>query len=185
MKADLAVEMEALLKDLHLPQMRACYQDEATRARKESLSFERYFLELARRESEARRQNRTERFLRLSNLPVEKTLAAFDRARLPRKVDAHVSALVEGDFLSRAENVLAFGNPGSGKTHLVCGIGRALIEKGHTVLFKPCNLLVQELLIHKRDLSLAKAFKKLANFDALILDDIGYVQQSLLPPVNS
>lgn len=178
MKPDLTGEMETLLKDLRLPQMRACYQDEAVRARKESLSFERYLLELARREAEARGQNRVERALRASDLPAEKTLPAFDRSRLPRKVDAHVAALIEGDFLGRAENVLAFGNPGSGKTHLVCGIGRALIEKGYTVLFKSCNLLVQELLVHKRDLNLAKAFKKLANFDALIIDDIGYVQQN-------
>jgi DNA replication protein DnaC len=178
MKPDLTNELETLLRELRLPEMRACYQEVALQARKESLSFERFFLELVRREAESRSRHRIERALRVANLPAEKTLAAFDRSRLPRKVDAHVAALVEGDFLGRAENVLAFGNPGSGKTHLACGIGRALIEKGYTVLFRPCNLLVQDLLISKRDLNLAKAFKKLASFDALIIDDIGYVQQS-------
>lgn len=84
---------------------------------KRSASYELYLLELMNREREMRQQNRISRNLRGSKLPLEKTLEAFDRDRLPRKVDAHVNVLLEGSFINRAENVLAFGNPGSGKTH--------------------------------------------------------------------
>ena len=86
--------------------------------------------------------------------------------------------MVNGSFLNRSENILAFGNPGSGKTHLLCAIGHALIERGKKVLFITCGQLVQDLLIAKRELEITKKLKKLSKFDAVIIDDIGYVQQS-------
>jgi len=94
------------------------------------------------------------------------------------KVKGLVDFLLEGSFIDRNENVLAFGNPGSGKTHLLCAIGQALIQQGRRILFTSCSLLVQELLIARRDLKLARVPKKLSGYHALIIDDIGYVQQS-------
>ena len=90
----------------------------------------------------------------------------------------HLNVLADGSFLNRSENILAFGNPGSGKTHLLCAIGHALIEQGKRVLFISCSQLVQDLLIAKKELELTKKLKKLSGFDAVIIDDIGYVQQS-------
>jgi DNA replication protein DnaC len=109
---------------------------------------------------------------------LEKNLKVFNRKRLPRKVDAQLTQLLKGNFLDHKENVLAFGRPGSGKTHLLCAVAQELIHLGRQVRFMPCNLLVQELLIAKRDLKLARVLKQYAKFEALILDDIGYVQQS-------
>lgn len=166
------------LKTLHLPAMRTGFAAAAEEARREGLSFERYLLDLVEEECEVRWQNRIGRLLRQSKLPLEKTMETFDRSRLPEKVRAQVNVLLEGSFLDRSENVLAFGNPGSGKTHLLCGIGHELVEQGRRVLFRPCSLLVQELLIAKRDLELPKALKRLSRYDAIIIDDIGYVQQS-------
>ena len=177
-RAAVEAELEALLRALRLPAMKAGYREQAELARRESLSFERYLLELVRRESEERHQNRIRRLLKQSRLPLEKSLAAFDRGRLPVKVDHQVSVLVEGGFLDRAENVLAFGTPGSGKTHLVCALAQELVHQGRSVLFRPCSLLVQELLAAKRDLELGKALERLSKYEALVIDDIGYVQQS-------
>jgi DNA replication protein DnaC len=129
-------------------------------------------------ECEARRQNRIARNLRASKLPPSKTLENFDKKRLPGKVAAHLNVLTSGSFLNRCENVLAFGNPGSGKTHLLCAIGHELIEQGRRVLFICCSQLVQDLLIAKRDLAMSKVLKKLSRYDAVIIDDIGYVQHS-------
>ncbi len=95
-----------------------------------------------------------------------------------RKVGLQVRTLVQGDFVDRRENVLAFGNPGSGKTHLLCAIGHELIQGGRRVYFTTCSLLVQQLLRAKQDLRLERLLKRLARYDALIIDDIGYVQQS-------
>ena len=170
--------LQDLLRELQLSGIRECYAEEADLARKQSLSYERYLLETLERESETRRENRVARFLRQSKLPLEKTLEAFDRKRLPRKVDQQVAVLLEGNFLDRRENVLAFGNPGSGKTHLLCAIGQELVQRGRRVLFATCSLLVQQLLVAKRDLKLPRLLKRLSKYEAVILDDIGYVEQN-------
>ena len=71
-----------------------------------------------------------------------------------------------------------FGKPGSGKSHALCALGEQLVLQGYPVLFTTCSLLVQELLAAKHDLKLERFLKKLAGFPALIIDDLGYVQQS-------
>ena len=178
MEAALRIELTQHLKDLHMPTIRECFSSEGDRARRETLGYEHYLLELIRRETEVRRANRVARLLRESQLPLEKSLAAFDQKRLPVKIAQQVQVLLDGSFVDRQENVLAFGNPGSGKTHLLCAIGQELVQQGRRVLFMPCGLLVQELLAAKRDLRLGRALKKLSRYNALILDDIGYVQQN-------
>jgi len=173
-----AGRLHRYLTDLHLPTIRRCYQDTAIVAGRDNWEYESYLLELAELEREARRNARTARLLRDSKLPLEKDLKAFNRKRLPRKVDAQLTQLLKGNFLDHKENVLAFGNPGSGKTHLLCAVAQELIHHGRQVRFAPCNLLVQELLVAKRDLKLARVLKQYAKYEALIIDDIGYVQQS-------
>jgi DNA replication protein DnaC len=172
-----AAKLQEGLRELHLPSFRDAYLQSAEEARRERLSYEEYLEALVEREIQHRRERRIERYLRESRLPLEKDLDSFDRKRLPAKVDASVSQLLEGQFLDQAENVLAFGNPGSGKTHLLCALGQELILQGHRILFRSCQLLVQELLAAKRELRLERALKRLARYDALIVDDIGYVQQ--------
>lgn len=166
------------LKQLHMPSIRGAYQDTAEQARKGSWSYEQYLLELLQLECDSRLKNRIARNLRDSKLPPSKTFDNFDKKRLPPKVMAHLSVLTDGCFLDRTENILAFGNPGSGKTHLLCAIGHELVRKGRKVLFIACAQLVQDLLIAKRDLRMTQILKKLARYDAVIIDDIGYVQQS-------
>ncbi len=165
------------LKALHLSAIRRHYQDYAQQAAQETLSYEVYLQELVTRELEERRANKIVRLLRGSHLPLDKTLDAFTLSRLPHRITQQVRSLLDGSFLARSENILAFGKPGSGKTHLLCAIGHALVQQGHKVYFSTCSLLVQELLRAKRDLMLDKALKKLATYEALIIDDIGYVQQ--------
>jgi DNA replication protein DnaC len=166
------------LKELRLPGVLAGYEHLAEVARRESFTYEKYLQEVVEGERELRHQNRVQRILGQSRLPMEKNLEAFDRERLPVKVSAQFSRLLEGDFVQRHENVLAFGNPGSGKSHLLCALGLELARRGYTVLFRPCELLVQELLRAKRDLELARVLKKLRRYQVIIVDDIGYVQQS-------
>ncbi len=80
--------------------------------------------------------------------------------------------------MDRQENVLVFGVPGSGKTHLLCAIAQELVRSGRKVQFWTTGLLVQELLIAKRDLKLSRVLKRLSGYEVLLLDDLGYVQQS-------
>lgn len=166
------------LRELHLPAMRSDYEAAAARARQELLSYERYLLELAQRECESRRSNRIERQLRESRVFMEKSLSTLDLKRLPQKAGQQVRSLLEGDFVDRHENVLIFGNPGSGKTHVACAVGQELIRSGRRVMFATCGLMVQDLLAAKRDLKLRGFLKKISRYEVLILDDIGYVQYS-------
>ena len=166
------------LKDLHLPTVRACYEEQAEQARQENLTYEYYLAEVMEREREVRSYNRTQRMMRQSKLPLEKNLECFDMNRLSARLRAQVKALMDGSFVERSENLLAFGKPGSGKTHLLCAIGQELIQQGRKVLFTPCSILVQQLLIAKRDLNLPRELKKLSRYDAILIDDIGYVQQN-------
>ena len=175
--ADTNVKLIERLKELHLPAVRERFEEEAESARKESLSYEGYLFELMTGECEARYQNRIERLLKESRLPLEKGFENFDLKRLPATVAHHVAVLKEGSFLDRKENVLAFGNPGSGKTHLLCAIGLELVRQGRRVLFTTTALLVEDLLVAKHDLKLDRLLKRLAKYEALIIDDIGYVQQ--------
>ena len=173
---DVRTQLVQHLKELHLPTIRDNFEEVACCAVQESLSYERYLLELVVKECEERRHRRIERFLRESCLPLEKTLNTFELKRLPPKVIQQVNLLAEGFFLDKNENILAFGNPGTGKTHLLCGIAQALIRQGRRIYFTKCALIVQKLLGAKRDLKLAQELKKMNKFDAIVIDDIGYVQ---------
>lgn len=169
--------LNTYLKKLWLATIRECYQQVAQRALQESMSYEEYLLELLELECCARHNKRIARLLRESKLPLEKNLESFDMKRLPCKASRQIKTLLQGSFLDRRENVLAFGNPGSGKTHLLCAVGQELVHQGRRLYFTTCSTLVQELLLAKRDLQLPRILKKLAKFEAIIIDDLGYVQQ--------
>lgn len=172
------VDLTQNLKSLHLPTIRQCYEEVARQAEREALSYERYLHELVQRECEERQENRTAKMLRESQLPLEKSLEAFDARRLPAKAIRQMRTLLDGGFLDRAENALVFGNPGSGKTHLLQAVGQELIRKGRRIFFTSCEMLVQELLIAKRDLRLSKLIKKYARYEGIIIDDLGYIRQT-------
>ena len=176
--ANVKVELTQNLKALHLPTIRQCYEEVARQAERETLSYERYLHELVQRECEERQENRTAKMLRESRLPLEKSLEAFDTRRLPAKAARQIRTLLDGGFLDRTENALVFGNPGSGKTHCLQAIGQELTRKGRRIFFTSCELLVQELLIAKRDLKLSKLIKKYARYEGMIIDDLGYIRQT-------
>lgn len=178
MKNNSKAALTQALKELHLSAIRDCYEETARQAQQDSLTYEQFLLELVSQELCLRRNNKVQRLLRKSRLPLEKTLKNFDLKRLPQKAAIQAKALLDGSFLERKENVLAFGTPGSGKTHLLSAVCQELVMRGHKVLFTICALLVQQLLAAKRDLKLAKVLKSLGTYHAIFLDDIGYVQQN-------
>lgn len=171
-------QLGMLLRSLKLPGFVRSYSEAAQQAEREGWSFERYLLHLTEIEVEDRRCHRIERLLRQSGLAHDKTLATLDLSRLPAPVRRSVPTLCEGGFVDRAENLLAFGLPGRGKSHLVSAVGHELVRRGYQVLFVPAFKLVQRLLAAKKELDLEATLRRLDRFDAVILDDLGYVQQS-------
>ena len=175
-QAPVSAQLALLLRSFRVAGFAENYPLVSDQAEKASLSYEGFLYELAKIEAEERRERRIQRLLHQSRLPPDKTLDSFNLARVPSVSARLVARLCEGSFLDQAENVLAFGNPGTGKSHLLCGIARELVRRGRSVLNVPAFALVQRLLAAKRDLRLPEELKRLDRFECLLIDDLGYVQ---------
>lgn len=169
--------LELMLRKLKLPTFAAVYEQVSLHADREGWTLGQALRHLCELELEERRVRKIERLLKTSALPADKTFATVDVKRWPSKAQRQLAALRAGDFLDRAENVLVFGLPGRGKTHLCAALGHDLVRLGRPVHFTSTAMLVQRLLRAKRDLTLERELDRLDAFDAVILDDIGYVQQ--------
>jgi DNA replication protein DnaC len=178
MSKDVTAALTRCLQELRLATVRSQYEAVVRQATAETWSYADFLLELVERECQQRQQNRIERLLKASRLHLEKTWAALDLKRLPTKATQQLRGLLSGDFLDRHENVLVFGPPGSGKTHAVNAVSLELVQAGRRLLFTKCSLLVQELLKAKRDLELKAFLRELSRWEGLVIDDLGYVQQS-------
>jgi len=165
-------------RELRLPMFREHFPKLAEQAIRENWTPIEYLSELVELECQARHESRIARLRQQSRLPLSKTWEQFDWKRLPLRITRQFESLRDGSFLDRRENLLVFGKPGSGKTHCLCALGEQLILRGRSILFTTCSLLVQQLLIAKRDLRLSNYLKRLSRFEGLIIDDLGYVQQS-------
>jgi len=147
-------------------------------ARREEWPVETFLEHLLQHELNGRQQHRTERRIKESHLPAGKTLSTLDQKRLPVRVRRLLPHLCRGELLDRAENILVFGLPGTGKTHFLAALGYEWIYANRSVLFTPAYQLVSRLLRAKRDYELERELRRLDHFQVVILDDIGYVQQS-------
>jgi DNA replication protein DnaC len=164
------------LNDLRLPAIRLVWPDLAARADKEGWPAARFLAALAEHEIAERANRRIRRHLEEARLPPGKTLDTFDFGAVPTISKAQVMALAAGDsWLEKGANLLAFGPPGAGKSHLAAALGLALVENGWRVLFTRTTDLVQKLQAARRDLQLEAAIAKLDKYHLLILDDIACV----------
>jgi len=170
--------VQAQCKALALPTAARLFAELAATATREGWSVERFTAEWLGHELEGRRQQRILRLRQAAHLPADKTLAALQQQRLPLRIRRLLPELCRGDFVERADNLLLFGLPGRGKTHVAAASGHELVEQGRTVLFTPTFALLGRLLRAKRDLELERELRRLDHAAVVILDDIGYVQQS-------
>ncbi len=174
-----AETLEMLFREFCLPTFAARCAEMMQLAEAQNWGYRKLLLQLCEAEAADRRERKRQRLLRESKLPSGKTLGNLEEGQLPAPVRRQLPTLLEGGFIERAENLLAFGLPGRGKTHFLCALGRELILRhGLAVYFTPTFKLVQQLLAAKQELKLDAALKKLDRFKAIILDDLGYVQQS-------
>jgi DNA replication protein DnaC len=171
--------LPAMLTALRLPSFQRHWQALAERSDTEGWSAARFLAALAEIELAERDARRIQRHLDQSNLPGGKTLATFDFKALPSIPRARIEALAAGDWVETGANLIAIGNSGSGKTHMLCAVGHALVEAGRRVLYTRTTDLVQKLQAARRDLALEAALAKLDKFDLVILDDITYAQKDL------
>ena len=174
-----ASALPILLRALRLPTIAREHDDATRRAEAENWGYARFLSYLFEAEANERLQRKIQRQLKESNLPAGKTIESLDEKKLPDKIRRQLPTLLEADFVRRGDNLLCFGLAGRGKTHLVAAIAREWICRHQLqVLFVPAFRLVTQLLAAKRDLKLPQAIARLQRFDAVVIDDIGYVQQS-------
>lgn len=173
---EIAARIRQLLRQFKLPTMAELLVERLEQAGHHDALV--VVAEVLEAENDDRRQRRVARLRQASKLPEAKTFENFAMNRLPAELQRRIRELRSGAFLEQATNVLAFGLPGTGKSHVAVALGHELVEQGHSVLFTPTYRLVQELLEARRDFQLPRALRQLDRFDLLILDDIGYVQQS-------
>lgn len=167
-----------MLTELRLPTVKQLAADLCAQADREGWPGMRLLEALLDHEMAQREVRRIARHRLESGLPPEKLLSSFEFAAVPAVSKAQISALAEADaWLKQGVNLLLFGPPGVGKTHLVAGLGHALIDVGHRVLFVRTGDLVQRLQAARRDLRLPQELAKLDRFDLMILDDISYVRR--------
>ena len=165
-----------MLNELRLPTIKTLWPRFAETADREAWPAARFLAAIAEHELAERANRRIERHLAEAHLPPGKTLDSFAFEAVPMISKAQVMAMAAGDsWLAKGANVLMFGPPGGGKSHLAAAIGLALIENGWRVLFTRTTDLVQKLQVARRELQLEAAIAKLDKFDLLILDDLAYV----------
>jgi len=165
-----------LLAELRLPAIKQVWADLAAQADKEGWPAARFLAALAEHEMAERSRRRIERHLAEAKLPPGKTLSTFDFEAVPVISKAQVMALAAGDaWLNQGANLILFGPPGTGKSHLAAALGYTLVENGWRVLFTRTTDLVQRLQIARRELVLEAAIAKLDKYHLLILDDLAYV----------
>ncbi len=174
MEASLKASLDNCLKTLKLPTILAEYGEVASFAINEKCSYEQYLLQLAKREVEQRFNKRIKYLLNQAKFPNVKTIDDYDFTKIEIPKESIIQ-LCHGIFFNDNENIIFFGTPGSGKTHLAMGIGRELCLKGYKVLFQTGCSLVQELVKAKNNLTLTRFFKKMLAFDLIIIDELGYI----------
>ena len=171
-----AARLTLTLTDLRLPAIKVVWPDFAARADKEGWPATRFLAALTEHEMAERARRRIERHLDEARLPPGKTLDTFDFDAVPMVSKAHVMALTAGDsWIENGANLLLFGPPGGGKSHLAAALGFALVENGWRVLFARTTDLVQKLQVARRELQLEAAIARLDKYHLLILDDLAYV----------
>ncbi len=169
--------LPTMLTALRLPSFQRHWQALAARADAEGWPASRFLATLAELELAERDARRIQRHLQQSQLPGGKTLGTLDFKALPGVTKARIEALAAGDWIETGANLIAIGNSGAGKSHVLCAIGHALVEAGKRVLYTSTTDMVQRLQAARRDLALEVALAKLDKFDLIILDDITYAQK--------
>lgn len=167
-----------LFRSFRLPTMAGIWEETVRVAERENWGYERLLQHLCESEAQDRCERKMQRLLKESGLPDGKTLGNLDEKLLPKKIQRLLSGLLEGHFVEKAENLLVFGLPGRGKSHFLAALGRELILRHrYRVLFVPTFKLVQRLVEAKKNFRLEAELKRLDCYAAVILDDLGYVQQ--------
>jgi DNA replication protein DnaC len=165
----------AALKRLHLPQLRETLPAVLSEAAKEQWTYLEFLARILGREVDAKEGKRVRMAMRIAPFPCVRTIEEFDFSFQPSVDERLIRELSRGHFLAHGENVLIFGPPGVGKTHLAVGLGRKVVEQGHTARFTTATALLATLGKAESEGHLADKLTEYLKPRLLIIDELGYL----------
>jgi len=166
------------LKALKLPTFLREHQKLARQCAAEGMDHVRYLARLVELELIDRERRMVERRIKAAKFPTIKSLDSFDFSVIPKLNKMQVLELARCEWIDRRENVIALGPSGTGKTHIVLGLGLAACQKGMSVSFTTAAALVNELMEARDERRLLRVQKQMATVKLLIIDELGFVPLS-------
>jgi DNA replication protein DnaC len=163
------------LKRLQLPHLRETLPAVLSEAAKEQWTYLEFLERILGREVDAKEGKRVRMAMRIANFPCVRTIEEFDFSFQPSVDERVIRELSTGHFLSHGDNVLIFGPPGVGKTHLAVGLGRKVVEQGHTARFTTATALLATLGKAESEGNLAEKLTEYSKPRLLIIDELGYL----------
>jgi DNA replication protein DnaC len=161
-------------KELKLPTL-AHYEEVLRQAEDQGYGYEQFLHALLEREIDQRQQNQQVRRIRAARFPVKKSLDDFEFKYLVNVEEALIWQLATGEFIDRHENIIAIGNPGTGKSHLMTGLGIRLCKQKYRVRFYTAADLATELAEAQANHRLSRFEQAMERVDLLILDELSYL----------
>jgi DNA replication protein DnaC len=161
-------------KELKLPTL-ARYEELLRQANDQGYGYEQFLQSLLERELEQRQANQQIRRIRAARFPVKKSLDDFDFRMLLHVEEALIWQLATGEFIDKHENIIAIGNPGTGKSHLMIGLGIRLCKLKYRVRFVTAADLATELAEAQANHRLTRLEQSLEKVDLLVLDELSYL----------
>lgn len=143
-------------------------------AEQQKTSYVNFLNTIFTREIHARSQRRLQRNMTGAHFPTEKKLSDFDFGRIKGIGKTEAVNMLECSWIDRHENLLFFGPPGVGKTHLAIGFGIQAVEKGYKVCFERIQNLIKLLRTSEVQKTAGYRVQRIIKSDLLIIDEIGY-----------
>jgi DNA replication protein DnaC len=163
------------LKRLQLTHLRETLPAVLSEAAKGEWTYLEFLDRILRREVDSKQGKRVRMGLQIAHFPSVRTLEEFDFSLQPSVDERLIQELATGNFIAHGEAVLMLGPPGVGKTHLAVGLGRKVVERGHTVRFTTATALLSALAKAESDGSLAEKLTEFSKPRLLIVDELGYL----------
>ncbi|MHA7145350.1 IS21-like element helper ATPase IstB [Arthrobacter sp. TmT3-37] len=168
--------VEQACRRLRLPTIRAVLGEALTVAGKEQLSYQGFLAELLLAECDDRDRRSSVRRVKSANFPRDKWLGDFDYDANPNINQATINTLATGDWIRKGQPLCLIGDSGTGKSHLLIGLGTAAAEKGYRVKYTLATRLVNELVEAEDDKVLARTIARYGRVDLLCIDELGYME---------
>jgi DNA replication protein DnaC len=165
----------AALKRLQLTHLRETLAAVLSQAAKEQWTYLEFLDQILRREVDAKQGKRIRMGMQIAHFPCVRTIEGFDFAFQPSADERLIRELSTGTFIAHGENVLIFGPPGVGKSHLAIGLGRKIVEQGHTVRFTTATALLAILGKAETEGGLTEKLTEFSKPRLLIIDELGYL----------